>query len=234
MKEMLLRVGIDTGTDGALGPIFDDSTFEYIPLSEGDPCTRELRTFRNTTGRTGKSLSEYLPASIADRKLHFDPEFDTFTYGDPTSKRTALLKLEKGDLLVFYAGLTPYATGRYSNGLYIIGYFTVDRVLDFDSMDENARQEAIECCQHNAHLKRESEDAGLVIVTGDPEKSRLLDRGILISQPKSDRRNRTYQAVSCQMESLLGITGSIQRSMPPRFIQPDRVGNLKKLIGIKE
>ncbi len=32
MKAMLLRVGMDTGTDGALGPVFPDGSFEYIPF----------------------------------------------------------------------------------------------------------------------------------------------------------------------------------------------------------
>lgn len=105
MKAMLLRVGIDKGTDGALAPIFADGSFEYIPISEGDSRSKEDRTYRNTIGRAGKPFSVYLPAKIGGRKIHFDPEFKTFTYGDPTIKRNYLRKLEPGDLLVFYAGL---------------------------------------------------------------------------------------------------------------------------------
>jgi len=60
-----------------------------------------------------KYFTQYLPKKIKDRKLHFDRNFETFTYGDQTVKRNYLLKLEKGDLLVFYAGLTPYKT-RYT------------------------------------------------------------------------------------------------------------------------
>ena len=47
MKALLLRVGIDKGTDGALAPIFKDGSFEYIPISEGDPESKEDRTYRN-------------------------------------------------------------------------------------------------------------------------------------------------------------------------------------------
>ena len=50
--------------------------------------------------------------------MHFDPEFETYTYGDPTSKRRTLLKLNKNDLLVFYAGLTPYENDEYSDRIY--------------------------------------------------------------------------------------------------------------------
>ena len=38
---MLLRVGIDKGCGGALSPIFEGANFEYIPIPESDPETRE-------------------------------------------------------------------------------------------------------------------------------------------------------------------------------------------------
>ena len=97
---MLLRVGIDTGTDGALAPIFEDGSFEYIPISESDPSSCETRTFKNTIGRSGHPLSTYLPKKIETRTIHFDPEFDTLTYGDPTVKSRYLRSLVRGDLLV--------------------------------------------------------------------------------------------------------------------------------------
>ena len=50
MKAMLLRIGIDKGTDGTLAPIFEDELFEYIPISGGDPQSKENRTYRNTMG----------------------------------------------------------------------------------------------------------------------------------------------------------------------------------------
>lgn len=34
MKAMLLRVGIDTGYGGTLGPIFEDGSFEFVPIPE--------------------------------------------------------------------------------------------------------------------------------------------------------------------------------------------------------
>ena len=32
--------------------------------------------------------------------MRLDPEFDTYTYGDPTGKRFDLMKLQKNDLLL--------------------------------------------------------------------------------------------------------------------------------------
>src|SRR5512139_833251 len=108
MKAMILRVGIDKGSDGVLAPLFRDGTFEYIPLSEKDIETEEKRTFQDLEGSRGQKLSEYLPRKVVNRKIHHDPEFNTFTYADEGRKAIYLAKLRKGDYLVFYAGLTPW------------------------------------------------------------------------------------------------------------------------------
>lgn len=68
MKAMLLRVGIDKGAGGALGPIFEDGSFEYVPIPEDDPESIEDRTYKNTIGRAGKPLSTYLPKGIKIEK----------------------------------------------------------------------------------------------------------------------------------------------------------------------
>jgi hypothetical protein len=83
-KAMLLRVGIDKGCGGALAPIFEDGSFEFIPIPESDPDSTESKTYMNTEGRTGHPLAYYLPVKIKDDSMHVDPEFETFTYGDPT------------------------------------------------------------------------------------------------------------------------------------------------------
>jgi hypothetical protein len=234
MKALLLRIGIDKGTDGALAPIFGDGSFEFIPISEGDVRSKEARTYGNTIGRSGKPLAAYLPKGIANRVMHYDPEFNTFTYGDPTSKRNYLLKLQKNDLLVFYAGLTPHNNNKYKNGLYIIGYFCVDRVIDFN----NQTKEVLESCcaqyQENAHIKRRCGFKDLVIVTGAKNKSKLLLKAVLISEPKVNKNGITYHAVSKKIEKLLGISGSIQRSIPPRIIKnKNNIKNLKQLLKLK-
>jgi hypothetical protein len=233
MKAMLLRVGIDKGTDGALAPIFEDGSFEFIPISEGDCRSKEDRTYKNTVGRSGKPLSAYLPKEIENRKMHFDPEFETFTYGDPTSKRRYLLKLEKGDLLVFYAGLTPFKNRRHREGLYIIGYFTVKNVIDFNQLTKEESEKYRQLYPNNAHMKRTCSTKDLVIIIGDESRSKLLEKAILISETKYNKSLVPYQAVSKEMETLLGIHGSIQRSIPPRFIRNENnLKNLKYILGL--
>ena len=231
MKAMLLRVGIDKGTDGALAPIFTDGSFEYIPLSEKNSNTREKMTFKNTKGMNGIYFSEYLPDRIINRKLHFDPEFETFTYGDQSVKRNYLLKLEKNDLLVFYAGLTPYKNSAYEEALYIIGYFHVEEVVDFSELNPELKSIYSKKYKNNAHIKSNGFDE-LVVIKGDEKRSKLLDRAVLLSKKKLNKIGRGYHAVSPEMEDLLGISGSIQRSIPPRFVRDEYFENLKQLLNI--
>jgi hypothetical protein len=172
MKAMLLRVGIDKGTDGALGPLFEDGSFEFIPISEGDAESKEERTYQNTLGKSGKSLSTYLPKRVENRTMHFDPEFVTFTYGDPTVKRKYLLKLEKKDLLIFYAGFTPFKNKKHKEALYLIGYFTVERVIDFNQLTKKEIGNFYRLYPNNAHLKRSYDTEDLVIVVGHKDKSK--------------------------------------------------------------
>lgn len=234
MKALLLRIGIDKGTDGALAPIFDDLSFEYIPLSERDTDSSETKTYKNYIGRSGKTLATFLPKRVHNRFIHFDPEFESFTYGDPTSKRKFLLKLIENDLLVFYAGLAPFQTNSQREGLYIIGYFTVNTIIDFQQLNSLERQEITKLYPSNAHIKRSYEVDDLVIIIGKKEKSRLLDTAILISQPRKNSIGRYYHAVSTKMEELLGISGSIQRSIPPRFIPKKKnIENLRILLNLK-
>lgn len=233
VKALLLRVGIDKGTDGALGPIFKDGTFEYIPISESTSNSKETRTYANTRGKSGEFLSTYLPFRIADRIMHFDPEFTTFTYGDPTVKRSYLLKLQEGDLLVFYAGLSPWNNKKYKAGLYIIGYFLVEKVIDFNLLNNNKVKQVRKRYSNNAHLKRRSDFQDLVIVVGNKKKSKLLTKTILISQSKIGKGSKLYYAVSRKFEKLLGISGAIQRSVPPRFIFGEKaLRNLKRVLGM--
>ena len=230
MKALLLRVGIDKGSDGILGPIFSDGSFEYIPISETDKNSCETHTYTNTKGRSGHYLSYYLSDKIQNKKIHFDPEFETYTYGDIKTKAKYLTKLRKDDLLVFYAGLKPYNHDNYPEALYIIGYFTVENIIDFKTLEKKDQGLYSKIYSNNAHIKRSNLEEDLVIAVGDPARSRLMDRALLISNKKLDKRGRPYNVVSKYMERLLGIKGSIQRSVPPRIIKDEKIDNLKKLL----
>ena len=103
----MLRIGVDTGSGGINGPLFQDGSFDYIPIP--DNYGIDERTYGNTTNLKERKLVEYFPKSrrnvMANKSIHFDPEFTTYTYGDPTPPKAGLRHLEEGDMLIFYCGL---------------------------------------------------------------------------------------------------------------------------------
>ena len=111
---VLLRVGIDSGCGGIQGPLYKDGTFEFVCIPDRKRVS--VHTYGNMVGRDGKPLSSYFPESrrkrMAEQHIHVDPEFETFTYGDPTTPKRSLQHLQAGDFLVFYCGLQEWdATG---------------------------------------------------------------------------------------------------------------------------
>ena len=90
MKILLLRVAIDRGCGGTLGPIFPDGTFEYVPIPESPQYVSPRSVyFRDLPARRGGKLAQYVPRGYREAAAHYDPEFETFTYGDPTRNKRA-------------------------------------------------------------------------------------------------------------------------------------------------
>ena len=222
MNVVLLRVGIDSGTGGAHGALFPDGSFEYIPIPDGSGL--DERTYGNTLGCCGRPLVELLPVSMrsrmASQSMHYDPEFATFTYGDPTVPKAGLRRLQRDDLLVFYAGLQESAG---ESALYLIGYFEVvmaGLATVFTHEDLKTHFHA------NFHVRHASILADqrhrLVLVKGG-DGSRLLTKAVKISEIGMDRSGKPLKVLSNEMQRVFGTFGgrvSIQRS-PPRWIDPN-------------
>ncbi len=238
---VLLRVGIDAGCGGMQGPLFNDGTFEFICVPDDSGVSS--RTYGNLIGRYGKPLVDYFPESrrwlMAQQSVHVDPEFDTFTYGDPTIPKRSLRKLKQGDFLVFYCGLQPWdsETGRsYGRpALYLAGYFEVARAgmaVDFDDKVLNSEFENNDHVCDPIGFQQWKND--LVLVKGGPG-SRLFRKSHLISSEGTNRARKPLKVLAPKMQKVFGSFGgynSIERS-PPRWVHPDFVDKaiayLKKL-----
>ena len=227
MQVVLLRVGIDTGCGGIHGPLFENGSFEYIPIPDrfGGKSV-DKRTYGNTRGKKGRRLVDYFPAARQEQasrqSLHLDPEFATFTYGDPTPLKARLQELSEGSLLVFYAGLEGLDF-ECSPALYIIGFFEVARAGLASSFSQ---KELAAMFQNNFHVMhrtvfREQKDR-LVLVKGSAN-SRLLKTPVKISSMGTDRKGRPLHRLSPEMQEVFGgFDGhtSIQRC-PPRWVAPE-------------
>jgi len=224
MNVVLLRIGIDTGSGGIHGPLFADGTFEYIPIPDGHAVDK--RTYGNTLGRHGRGLIDYFPASMrsrmADQPMHVDPEFDTFTYGDPTTPKAGLRHLQPGDLLVFYCGLRGWDFAS-DPALYLMGYFEVERA---GKATEFTKTELTCFFSRNFHVRHRQvfhrQRESLVVVKGT-SNSRLLHEPIRISADGKDCTGKPLKILSPAMRKVFGDFGgrvSIQRS-PPRWVEPE-------------
>jgi hypothetical protein len=219
----LLRVGIDSGRGGIQGPVFEDGSFEFIPIDDrrGD-CQQ---TYGNTRGIHRRFLIDYFPerlrGRLRDQPIHSDPEFETFTYGDPTSPKRSLLRLKPGSLLVFYAGLENWPE-QTNAGLYIVAHFEVAKVglaTDFSQSELEREFGKNFHVRHEAVLERQRPK--LVLVKGG-RGSRLLKKARLISSMGEDRSGKPLKVLSPAMRKIFGdFDGhvSIQRS-PPRWVRP--------------
>jgi len=221
---VLLRVGIDTGSGEINGPLFQDGSFEFIPIPDGPPtASLDVPTYANTNGRHGRAFIEYFPwskrARMSNVPLHIDPEFDTFTYGDPTPPKRGLARLRPGDLLVFYAGLEGHDY-TCPPRLYIVGFFEVAAVGFAPQFSDT---EIAQLFGRNAHVRDRTAFADqherLLLIKGG-SGSRLLERAVPISEVGTNRLGRPLKVLSVTMRDTFGDFGgkvSIQRS-PPRWV----------------
>ncbi len=221
MKVAMLRIGIDTGSGGIYGPLFHDGSFDYIPIPDGFGI--DERTYGNTTSLKERKLVEYFPESrrvaMANRSIHFDPEFVTFTYGDPTPPKAGLRHLGKGDMLIFYCGLKGWDL-ESEPALYLMGYF---EVLAAGKPDDFGDQETHRLFENNFHVRHkpvfDRQRTELVLVKGSA-CSRLLKKAVCISVMGRDRAGQPLKVLSLEMQEIFGAFNgrlSFQRS-PTRWV----------------
>ena len=233
MNIVLLRVGIDTGCGGIHSPLFSDKTFEFLPI----PDSRGLdeRTYGNSKGRTGRAFAEYFPKRQQEKNrmqaMHVDPEFESFTYGDPTPPKRNLARLKPGDLLVFYAGMEGWGHPAQP-ALYLAGMFRV-KLAGFAPAftDEQLQQEF----QHNYHVRHRTVFAEqrerLVLIKGG-ESSRLFQKAHLIGETVRRANGTSWQIITPEMEKVFGKfggIGSLQRSTP-RWVQEKLITKAEQFV----
>lgn len=223
MRVAMVRVGIDTGSGGIHGPLFRDGSFEYIPIPDGFGAGR--RTYGNTIGRHGKRLIDYFPksrqAKMMNQSIHLDPEFTTFTYGDPTRPKAGLRRLQVGDMLVFHCGLEGWDF-KSQPALYLMGYFEVSAAGKAASFGPDDLRYLF---SENFHVRHPSiygkQVDDLVLVKGSSQ-SRLLNKAVLMSAVGRDRSGRPLKVLSPEMQEVFGSFDgriSFQRS-PTRWVDP--------------
>lgn len=228
MRVVLLRVGVDTGAaaGGMVGPLFRDGSFDFVPIPDG--LHLDERTYGNTEGRHGRKLVEYFPEKKrqfkASQPMHVDPEFETFTYGDPTQPKVGLRKLEPGDMLIFYAGLSGWDFPSQP-ALYIVGYFEVARAGKANHFSDEELRDLFSANYHVRHPTVFTEQRARLVLVKGSGKSRLLSKAHRISTVGQNSLGQPLHVLSGEMHEVFGGFGgksSLQRSNP-RWVPDDFV-----------
>jgi hypothetical protein len=189
-RAIAINVGANTTLPGFRGPVRPDGRFAYVPIPEREPTAHPVPTYADLSFPLDVGVS-----GVADRRVHLDPEFAgvhgaaDYTYGDEHGVKAGPLSgLDPGDSLFFYATLSlrgdPDDRPEFPPewGAYLIGEFRVERVVTGETYRSLGADER-ERFASNAHAKRESFDARVLVAGG--ERSRLLDRAVPLSAPAS-------------------------------------------------
>ncbi|MBV0924243.1 hypothetical protein KTS45_08520 [Halomicroarcula limicola] len=185
MRSVAINVAANTNEPGFRGPLYPDGSFEYIPIPESKSTADAVPTYADLGVVTDVS-------GVADRPVHFDPEFpeaggERYTYGDEHGvKARPLSELSAGDYLFFYATLTttgePPAWAPERWGAYVIGHFRLARDPVTGETYRDLADEERAVFDSNAHVRRAEFDAE-VLLLGDPNGSRLYETVVPLSRP---------------------------------------------------
>lgn len=148
-------------------PIYPDGTFELITIPEdldlpGRHAVRykDIRSFYHPE----ESLRHLVPRKFWDWPTHYDPEFETLTYGDnceTTARAVSLKKVEPGDFLFFIARLNHWNDNGPTDtfGFYLVGYLEIDSILK--DVKSRPSKDVMDRYQANAHVIRGLSDPTL-------------------------------------------------------------------------
>ena len=221
MNGLLVRVGIDsTPESGRWNAPVDLSTreFVYVPKRELPKDVGRLRPgYRRRYEEVEPALRRMgvgLPRRLREQWMHLDPDFEHLTYGDKHSKAEVIRKLGDGDIIVFYAGMSPVAPARDPLVYALIGLYFVREIVAATSVPRDLWHE-------NAHTRREPGEEE-IIVRAQEGRSGRFERCI----PVGERRDGAYRVTRPLLTEWGGLSvndGWIQRSaVPPSLNDPER------------
>jgi len=181
MKALMLHIGADSTNLGHSSPEFEDGTFKFLPIPE-------LAQLCVTKFYQDLGLAQYVSENYRYKKVHIDPDFRFFTYGEPkgSMRSKQVLKLDPGDMIIFVASLAWEGKLRENMRKSIIGYFQVQTIVECKMRgnilevltDQTISERTRNRIRNNAHAKRTKDD--FICLVGN-QNSRLLKHHVPIT-----------------------------------------------------
>jgi hypothetical protein len=218
MKGLLVRVGIDSTDGGWVAPVRAASAeFAYVTITEVKPLRHGLA---RTYDEFGPALAQFglkLPDWLVGKPTHLDPDFDHLTYGDQGRRARSISKLQKGDLLAFFAALRSIEAPAAQLVYALIGVYMIEEIVAAQLVPPTRWHE-------NAHTRREP-SASDIVVRARPGVSGRLKKCILIGEYR-DRAYRVRRDLLSEWGDLDVRDGYVQRSARlPEFRDAQRFYN---------
>ena len=190
MRVYLANVGANTSPEhrGLVSPLFHGGTFEFLPIPEGDHNLHKYTSavhYRDLRSHCepNHNLLRYVPERLWSAACHNDPEFESMTYGDvcDNGRSSKLKNMEKGDVLLFIARLTPQGSGK-EPGFYLVGGLSVDSVEG--NVTQPLTKQVAKRFARNAHVisARCTGDWDGFWVFGGSSRSRRFERGVPVTR----------------------------------------------------
>jgi len=156
----LVNVGANSSHRSLRSPIFEDNTFEFVPIPDPilDLTNHEYGIrYSDLRACNGVAFEQFVPHQFLRQFAHLDPDFEEFTYGDypdHSPRASNLRKLGRGDYLMFFSRLVPWIDGRFSGwgSFYLIGFFEIGEI--FTNISSEPEKASLEQIGKNAHIIR--------------------------------------------------------------------------------
>jgi hypothetical protein len=145
-----------------------------------------------------------LPERLLGQPTHLDPDFDHLTYGDQGQRGRSISKLQRGDVLAFFAGLRPVENPEASLVYALIGLYVIEEIVAARSIPSSRWLE-------NAHTRRKPSPEEIVVRARRGVSGRLK-RCIPIGEYR-DRAYRVRRDVLSAWGGLRVKDGYVQRSV---------------------
>lgn len=194
MRIFVVNVGVnssDASKRGMRSPLFDDGSFEMVPIREGRrfasaPGVRRYSALPGWTNHA-PTLAAYVPEKMRTYAAHDDPDFARMTYGDKLNGRAAALRdAAPGDLVLFLARLWEHTCGRFrgTGAFHLVGALFVTHNLEYGLGTRTEPPEAVRSrVQMNAHVLRDPAHGKepFRILVGDSTRSARFQRPIAVT-----------------------------------------------------